>query len=461
MPTYFMLTHEQLNVLQSNEKIVFISGEYGTGKTFILKEKAKDFATKFPDKKILYLTMTTLNLHTESLLADGPEFDIEEYKKRLDVMEFMATIDFEDYQNIEVITMVQILEESKLSEEAKFQEMLPYLATKCRQMNFQYLFIDEVPVSNSMNFYKFHLDDLHEWLKDGGSLWLTFKTQDLLGDKIARITEEANEWLAEMRESWGVVDYSLRYNMRNSETVVRTANQLKTYGYQSFNESLRPEKTVQGPTCYCYNQGVDDARLVRAAILKYFANRTQDPIVVIVTGDEDQERVYEDLKESLPEDRNLVNLPRKNADGNELEIAKAYLKNPEGVLVTDVNNFHGAQARNIILYASGEEDLRNYILRCMSFIIVIDASRLKNAQMEKVEQGFVEDKDLHEFLPKDENYGGRIWHLDNEARGPFRLRSNDDTEINQMTVSTGQSEGAESYKEIGNRLLARLGCTIL
>ena len=72
-------------------------------KCHIFQEKAKDFAAKFPDKKILYLTMTTLNLHSESLLADGPEFDIEEYKKRLNVMEFMATIDFVDYQNIEVM----------------------------------------------------------------------------------------------------------------------------------------------------------------------------------------------------------------------------------------------------------------------------------------------------------------------------------------------------------------------
>ena len=38
----------------------------------------------------------------------------------------------------------------------------------------------------------------------------------------------------------------------------------------------------------------------------------------------------------------------------------------------------------------------------MSFIVVIDTSRLQNPQMEKVEQGFVEDKDLHEFIPKDE-----------------------------------------------------------
>ena len=107
--------------------------------------------------------------------------------------------------------MVQILEESKLSEEAKFQEMLPYLANKCRQMNFQYLFIDEVPISNSMNFNKFHLDDLGGWLEDGGSLWLTFKTQDLLGHELARVKVEAGEWLAETRELWGMIDYNLRY----------------------------------------------------------------------------------------------------------------------------------------------------------------------------------------------------------------------------------------------------------
>ena len=87
---------------------------------------------------------------------------------------------------------------------------------------------------------------------------------------------------------------------------------------------------------YVIVKGVDDARLVRAAILKYFANIPQDPIVVIVTGDEDQERVYEDLKENLPDERNIVNLPRLNASDDELEIVKTYLKNPEGVLVTGI-----------------------------------------------------------------------------------------------------------------------------
>ena len=32
-----MSTHEQLNILQSNEKVVFISGQFGSGKTLVLK----------------------------------------------------------------------------------------------------------------------------------------------------------------------------------------------------------------------------------------------------------------------------------------------------------------------------------------------------------------------------------------------------------------------------------------
>ena len=88
----YMLTLQQLNALKYSSQMLILLGDYGSGKTFVLKERAKLHATKYPDEKIVYINLTNLNLY------------MNEIENRFSVMDFYAKIDFQDFSNIDVIT---------------------------------------------------------------------------------------------------------------------------------------------------------------------------------------------------------------------------------------------------------------------------------------------------------------------------------------------------------------------
>ena len=76
---------------------------------------------------------------------------------------------------------------------------------------------------------------------------------------------------------------------------------------------------------------------------------------------------------------------------------KEYLEKPEGILVTDIFSFNGAQARNIILIPESRPSkllLRNMIMRTMSFAIIIHDEDIFNQSV----QGLVRDDNLHEYI---------------------------------------------------------------
>ena len=98
----YMLTFQQLNALKYSAQILIIVGDYGSGKTFVLKERAKLHATKNPDEKIVYITLTHLR-----------SYEVDE---SFSVMDFYAKYDFKDFSNIDVITtkhLAQYYKENK------------------------------------------------------------------------------------------------------------------------------------------------------------------------------------------------------------------------------------------------------------------------------------------------------------------------------------------------------------
>ena len=92
----YMLTFQQLNALKYSAQILIIVGDYGSGKTFVLKERAKLHATKYPDEKIVYISLTNF---TPSFPGTDECFS---------VMDFYAKNDFRDFSNIDVITSKHI-----------------------------------------------------------------------------------------------------------------------------------------------------------------------------------------------------------------------------------------------------------------------------------------------------------------------------------------------------------------
>ena len=78
---------------------------------------------------------------------------------------------------------------------------------------------------------------------------------------------------------------------------------------------------------------------------------------------------------------------------------KEYLEKPEGILVTNMGSFNGAQGRNIIIIVDDDDDfdmiyLRNMIMRTMSFAIIIH----KKDRFKQSVPGLVRDDNLHEYI---------------------------------------------------------------
>ena len=173
---------------------------------------------------------------------------------------------------------------------------------------------------------------------------------------------------------------------------------------------------------YCNKQyhDLDDILLVNAAINKYFKDKPNEPVVVLYH--QDAKDLYRYLQRNFSKDRRIVYLPGDEYSDSHVEYnkhlqnVKEYLKNPEGILVTGINNFHGAQARNLIIldpsttleeYRNEDIVIRDMIMRTMSFAIIIHIKEL-----EKTVPGLVTDINLDEYIHQS-NTESEFYHYNN------------------------------------------------
>ena len=190
------------------------------------------------------------------------------------------------------------------------------------------------------------------------------------------------------------------YDMRNTGTIVNFST---CFDENPIVLNLYDPIAITGPECKHYHNIhiLEMDLLARAAVLKYFQDPSES--VLVLTNDFNStqltQNLYKTLKTYFSTVRNVVCIPRK-LDNNDYEKqsreVKEYLENPEGILVTDIVDFNGAQANNIIIvindYESSDYNIRNLIMRTMSFVIIIHYRDLKNSV-----PGLVRDDDLHEF----------------------------------------------------------------
>ena len=147
--------------------------------------------------------------------------------------------------------------------------------------------------------------------------------------------------------------------------------------------------------------------MIEAAIDKYFSRTpTNEPVVILTDIVDGVDFLYTQLKRFLSNsNRNIVYLPNRRWSGlseqdehyvNEVE---EYLKNPNGFLITDIDSFSGAQARNIIVCTNkmANRDVRNMILRTMSFLILICEEKTEVRNL-SCSYGLQKDPDLHNFI---------------------------------------------------------------
>ena len=95
----YMLTPDQINAVKCPAKLLLISGDYGTGKTYVLKERAKAYALKYPTCKIGYINLSGIFTDLVNRLNLAP----------YTIMDLVATRDFLNFPNVEVISLKSII----------------------------------------------------------------------------------------------------------------------------------------------------------------------------------------------------------------------------------------------------------------------------------------------------------------------------------------------------------------
>ena len=180
-------------------------------------------------------------------------------------------------------------------------------------------------------------------------------------------------------------------------------------------------KNIIGNVCFHYENthGFDEDVLVQAAINKYFPDNPEDTIVILNSVDPQSmgtKAIYQSLKRYFSGRRDIVLMPTEDTGRDAFEDVKVYLRDPKGILVTDMNSFHGAhsQARNaiMILRESSKYPLhfRKQIMRTMAFCIIIHFD--KKPEKEAV-PGLVQHMDLHELKHIQPKSKTRCYHYQN------------------------------------------------
>ena len=147
----YMLTPEQMNAIKDTSTILFVDGDFGTGKTYVLKEKAKMYAKANPEERIAFMNLTNIN---------GPPGHIDEYKG-FAIMDLIAINDFEDFHNIEVVTCRTLFEHYQ-----KYKSEIPktnigyiriheLVENYLKHNEYEYVLIDELPECTGKGKYFF------------------------------------------------------------------------------------------------------------------------------------------------------------------------------------------------------------------------------------------------------------------------------------------------------------------
>ena len=375
----FMLTPKQLNVVYSQSEFIIIHGDYGTGKTYVLKERCKKIAKQHQDKKIAYINLTGLDI------AENVNYDF-----RKTMMDFCANNEFEDFTNVDILTCWDLYDHNA-------NEHIPFLGGDVikkffMRLSYDYIFIDE----------GFSLSDdiISHVIQHSISLCLAIKSSSMNEHRTI-------EFMKNMEINFNASKIHLIYNLRNTENIMKIASLFS----KNTSDCLSPEKNVIGPICYHYfnDHGLKQDVLVRAAINRYFKDNKEPVVVLFSPFIVFVKDVYLYLKKTYSKIRSVVyfaddkNFNESNEKyATDLDNLKLFIKEPQGILVTDLQSFHGAQARNVIIILHGNLnscntfEVRNIILRTMSFAIVIHSSSYINSSAPI--PGLVQDHDLHNYI---------------------------------------------------------------
>ncbi len=159
----YILNTDQLNAVMSPSKYLIIDGDYGTGKTYVLKERAKHCSLKYKESNIAYISLTNCP-------SSGKSHDIS-LLLSIDLMDLIAENDFRDYTNITVIKKIN-LTKYYLEDKSGIFDINLILERLLKDNDFDHVFIDE------LELYQHAQEEIPNFFQHASTLSLTIKIKD-------------------------------------------------------------------------------------------------------------------------------------------------------------------------------------------------------------------------------------------------------------------------------------------
>ena len=120
-------------------------------------------------------------------------------------------------------------------------------------------------------------------------------------------------------------------------------------------------------------------------VLKTYFSDPEEPVVVLVGESKQFPRTVDECKEAKREtvSYNVEDLEDENnpVSQNSIEQLRGFINQPSGVLVTNAEAFGGMQARNIVLVGRNSHVVRNFLLRGISFVVIIQPKQTFTDQL--------------------------------------------------------------------------------
>ena len=294
-----------------------------------------------------------------------------------------------------------------------------------------HFFIDELPVSYNVTESERNLVEyLGKHCKTDNFLWITFRLCDVHENFYEKCMKTI-QYYSDSLQKIGFSVPELKHNMRNSNNVFTTFKSVYGQGRERLTVSqskskqnrnmyareltktgeIKKETSKQTSLKVCLpNNTVDGSRSVIipvpnrdrpvdtvSHIMSTYFKTKEEPIVILLT----EIKFLEDVSIILSNEGHKVVMydPSREepVSSENIKDVKNYLQNPSGVLLTAAEAFNGMQARNVVVVAGRSKEVRNYILRGISFVIFVQKMRF-------IDKYIYHDSSVHvdkSFLPID------------------------------------------------------------
>ena len=137
----YMLNPKQLSAVLNSSKFLIINGDFGTGKTFVLKERAKRCADLNKESRVAFINLSSL-WSTKTLF---------EHLEQISTMDIIAKSDFNTNKNIHVISCNDLAQHylkqnGSRKQTDKYQNIniFSLLESYLRHNKYDFIFIDEL-----------------------------------------------------------------------------------------------------------------------------------------------------------------------------------------------------------------------------------------------------------------------------------------------------------------------------